>query len=54
MSNYEPISLLTVFSEVLEKTTHQRLNQHLQINNTLVTEQFGIRKVYHLNMQLFH
>ena len=44
MTNYRPISLLTVFSEVFEKAMHSRLNQHLHTNNILVTEQHGFGK----------
>jgi hypothetical protein len=44
MSNYRPISLLTTFSEVLEKVMQNRLSHYLQANNILVTEQFGSRK----------
>ena len=44
MSNYRPISLLLVFSTVLEKTMYCILNQHLSINNILATEQYGFRK----------
>lgn len=44
ITNYRPISMLTVFSKVLEKTMYHRLNQHLQVNNILVQEQFGFRK----------
>jgi hypothetical protein len=38
------ISMLTVFSKVMEKTMYHRLDQHLQVNNILVHEQFGFRK----------
>jgi len=44
ISNYRPISLLPVFSKVLEKTVYCRLNQNLSINNTPATEQRGFRK----------
>jgi Notch-like protein len=44
MTNYRPISLLTVFSKVFEKAMHSRLNQHLHANNILVPEQHGFRK----------
>jgi hypothetical protein len=44
IANYRPISMFTVFSKVIEKTMHCRLNQHLQVNNSLVQEQFGFRK----------
>ena len=44
MANYRPISLLPVFSKVFEKAMYCRLNQHLQANNILATEQYGFRK----------
>jgi len=44
MTNYRPISLLTVFHKVLEKAKHCRLSQHLHTNNILVTEQWNCRK----------
>jgi hypothetical protein len=45
MAKYRPISMLTVFSKVIEKTMYLRLNQHLQVNNILVHEQFGFRRL---------
>jgi hypothetical protein len=42
--NYRSISLLPVFSKILEKTTYSRLNQRLIINNILATEQCGFRR----------
>jgi len=44
IANYRPISLLPVFSKILEKAMHSGLNQHLQTNNILATEQYGFRK----------
>jgi hypothetical protein len=44
ITNYRPISMLTAFSKVLEKTMYHRLNQHLQVNNILVQERFGFWK----------
>jgi len=44
MANYRPISLLPMFSKVFEKTMYCRLNQHLQANNILATEQYEFRK----------
>ena len=44
MANCRLISLLMVFSKVLEKAMHSRLSQHLHANNILVTEQCGFRK----------
>jgi hypothetical protein len=40
MKNNWAISLLIVFSKVLEKVMHSRLSQHLHTNNILVTEQY--------------
>jgi hypothetical protein len=44
MAIYRPISLLPAFLKVFEKALYCRLNQHLQVNNILVTEQYGFRK----------
>jgi len=44
MANYRPISLLPLFSKVFEKAMYCRLNQHLQTNSLLATEQYGFRK----------
>jgi hypothetical protein len=44
MTNYRPMSLLTVFSKALKKAVRIRLNQCLHANNILVTEQYGFRK----------
>jgi hypothetical protein len=53
ITNYRPISMLTVFSKVLEKTMYHRLNQHLQVNNLLVQEQFGFWKDLSTNHAAF-
>jgi hypothetical protein len=44
MTNYRPISLVTVFSKVLEKVMYNRLSQHMHTNNVLVPERFGFRQ----------
>jgi hypothetical protein len=44
MTNYRPISLLISFSKILETAVFNRLQQYLQANKILVTEQFGFRK----------
>jgi len=44
MANYRQISLLPVFSKVFQKSMYYRLNQHLQANSILATEQYGFRK----------
>jgi hypothetical protein len=53
-SDYRPISLLTVFSKILEKTMYHRLNQHLKVNNILVLSNRVSESIYLLNMQLIH
>ena len=44
ISNYRPISLLLIFSKILENTMYSRLNQHLSTNDLLAMEQYGFRK----------
>ena len=44
MTNYRPVSLLTVFSKVLEKAMYSRLSQQLHANNIVVTEQYNFRE----------
>jgi hypothetical protein len=43
MANYRPLSLLTSFSKVFERSIYERLLQHININNILVEEQFVFR-----------
>jgi hypothetical protein len=40
MTNFRPISLLTVPSNILEKVTYIRLNHSMNTNNIIVPEQF--------------
>ena len=43
MSNYRPISLLSVFSKIFEKIMHKRLYSFLEVNGILHPLQFGFR-----------
>jgi hypothetical protein len=43
ITNYRPISLLTVFSKIFEKIICKKLYHHLTSNNILVKEQFSFR-----------
>ncbi|XP_039297957.1 F-BAR domain only protein 2 [Nilaparvata lugens] len=43
-SNYRPISLLSVFSKVLEKIVKHQLSDYIETNNILTSKQFGFRK----------
>ena len=45
-SNYRPISLLPVFSKILERLMYNRLYNFLTEHNILSTNQFGFRKKY--------
>ena len=42
--NYRPISILPVFSKLLERTVHRQLYSYLEENNVLTDRQFGFRK----------
>ena len=42
--NYRPISLLPVFSKVIEKIVYCRLCSHMEDNDILYSKQFGFRK----------
>ena len=44
LNNYRPISLLPIFSKILEKVIHHRLFNFLNINNILFASQYGFRK----------
>ena len=44
LGNYRPISLLPVFSKVLEKLIYKRLYSFLENNRILSTNQYGFRK----------
>jgi len=42
-TNYRPISILNVFSKILEKIVHTRLSTFLENNNLINPRQFGFR-----------
>ena len=43
-NNYRPISILPIFSKILEKVLHRTLSSYLEENNMLYPFQFGFRK----------
>ena len=45
-SNYQPISLLSIFSKILEKLMHDRLLDFLNKNRILNKYQFGFRNIH--------
>ena len=53
VSNYRPISLLTLFSKIIEKIIYKRLYCHLNNNNVFVNEQFGFRENLSTEMATF-
>lgn len=44
ISNYRPISILSVFNKIIEKIIHARLMTFLDKHNILLHRQFGFRK----------
>ena len=51
-SNYRPISLLSVFSKIIEKVMYKRLYNFLELNNILYNYQFGFRSSHSINHAL--
>ena len=51
-SNYRPISLLSVFSKIIEKLMHKRLYNFLELHNILYNLQFGFRANHSVNHAL--
>jgi hypothetical protein len=51
-SNYRPISVLSVFSKILERLMYNRLIQFLTKNNILSDKQFGFRKNHSTSLAL--
>ena len=43
-NNYRPISLLSVFNKIFEKTMYRRLMDYLEINGILCDSQYGFRE----------
>jgi len=44
LANYRPFFLLMTFSKVVEATIYDIINHHLQVNNILLAEQYGLRR----------
>ena len=44
ISNYRPISVLNIFSKMIEKLVHKQLYEYLEVRNVLSDSQFGFRR----------
>nr|XP_047132472.1 uncharacterized protein LOC124811199 [Hydra vulgaris] len=44
ISNYRPISILPIFSKILERIMYNRVYDYFQCNNLLYSNQFGFKK----------
>ena len=44
LNNYRPISLLSIFSKIIEKVIYQRLFNFINTNNALFSSPYGFRK----------
>ena len=53
-SNYRPISVLPVFSKILERGVHITVNDHLQLKNLLSPSQSGFRPLHSTSTCLTH
>ena len=43
VNNYQPISLLSTFSKIMEKLMATRLNNYLELHSIIYHEQHGFR-----------
>ena len=52
LKNYRPISILPVFSKILERVIYNRIYSHVSENNLLYTKNnLAFKKIILLNMQ---
>ena len=52
VNNYRPISLLPIFSKIIERLIYKRLNSFLKENNTLLKHQYGFQAKKPTNMAI--
>ena len=52
VNNYRPISLLSIFSKIMEKLMANRLNIYLELYEIIYLNQFGFRSGYSTNLSL--
>ena len=51
--NYRPVSLLMVFSKIMEILISQRLKQHRRMRNILTSEQYGFQDAVSTNNAIY-
>lgn len=54
IENYRPISLLPIFSKIIERIVYKRLYNYLSENDLLIKEQFGFRPSFSTEAALLH
>ena len=54
LKNYRPVSLLPVFSKLLEKIVYNKLISFLNLNNVLYRHQYGFRKKHSTIHSIIH
>lgn len=52
MNNYRPVSVLSVFSKILEQIMNKRLNEFIKLHNLLYKYQFGFREGHGTDLAL--
>jgi hypothetical protein len=52
VANYTPISLITIFANILKKVMYSRISQHLNVKKILTLEKFGLKKI--IKQQFIH
>ena len=50
VGNYRPISVLPIFSKILERIIYNRIYSHLTKHNLLFSRQFGFQKTPQLSI----
>jgi hypothetical protein len=54
VSNYRPISTLSIFNKIFEKILHHRFTDFFSKNNVLIKSQFGFRKKSSTSLAIFY
>ncbi len=50
--NYRPVSVIPIFSNILETLVYNRLIKYIDLNNILYDKQFGFHKAYSTRLAL--